>query len=243
MRKTFVVAILSACFIFAAAVSAEEKAEEQKTFAVSGKLGCYSSIIVETTGEILSKKPGCEPSATLVHNPSGLYVSALGYYVSKDGLAEVDLYLGRSGEFQGVKYDAGVGFYNLKSLGSTKGDLITMYLGLEFPEVIGVTPLAYVEANIPTTKDILEGGWIWKVGAKKAVEIAKQPVELKFELGGNDGIYGSEAKLISFARGTVSTETKLLGLKVAPSFALQKGFGSAAEKDWRAVVGLAILFE
>lgn len=239
MKKFF--AVLVAIFVFCS--TAVWAGEGEKTFSISSELGCFSSVVVETTGEVVSKKPGCEPSITLTHNSSGLYVSALGYYLSGEGLAEIDLYLGKAGEIKGIKYDAGAGFYNLKSLGSTRGDLIALYLNMEFPEVIGVTPLAYVEADIPTDKNILEGGWIWKVGAKKSVEIAKQPVEFKVEFGGNDGLYGTEPKLVSFARGTTSTTLKVLGVNVAPSISLQTGFGGVAEKDTRVVVGLAILFE
>ncbi len=239
MKKMF--AVLVAIFVFCSstAVWAEEEAG-QKTFSISGELGSFTPYIGEYTGEKLSNGMVGQPSLTLTHNSSGLYVGALGY-ITRTGVDEVDIYLGYASELAGFKLDAGYSFCNITD---TNGDLHAFYIGAESPEIIaGVSLTGYLEADIPVDKEILEGGWIWKFGAKKSVPIAEQSVEFRLEAGGNDGIYGYEPELVSFARGTISTEVEKLGMKFVPSLALQKGFGGIAGKEWRAIAGLAILFE
>lgn len=215
--------------------------ESQPTWSISGKVGAFTPYVSEYTGEYIASGLVYQPSATLTHNPSGLYVSTLGY-ITRRGVDEVDLFLGKSTELWGMTLDTGIGFYNAENMGNMNGDFFAAYVGVDFPEVIGIIPFAYIEADIPLRKEFGGGGWLWKVGVKKTILIFEQSINFKMEAGGNDGIYGSEAKLISFVRGTASLETKLLGMKVIPSFALQRGFGGIAGDDWRGIAGLSFPF-
>lgn len=234
---------LSLCFC-GKKVQAEEAGgkKEVKTFSASGKLGVSAPYIDEYTGEHISKSTVTQPGATLEHNSSGVYVSMVGFIAHEN--EEVDLYLGKSTGWKGMTLDTGVGFYNSKKFDSVDNeDLFSAFVGVDFPKMMGgVTPFIYVEGNIPFKKELAEGGVLWKTGVKKSVKVAKQPIDFKIEAGGNDGIYGSKPKPISFARGTASTEIKILGLKLSPSLALQKGFGGIAGNGWQAIAGLTFLF-
>lgn len=245
MKKIF--AILVAFFVFcsSAVVWAEEVAEksDEKTFSLSGEIRIFTPYVSEYTGEKISNGAVVQPSITLTHNSTGLYVSALGYILRK-GVDEYALCFGKSTPLGGVTLDTGIGINDVRKLGIIDGDFFIIYAGADFPEVIGIIPFVYIEGNVPFKKEFAEGGVFWKLGArnKKPVEIAKQPFDFKIEAGGNDGIYGSDSKLLSFARGTASTEVKLFGLKLSPSIAVQKGFGGIAGQEWRAIAGLTFLF-
>jgi hypothetical protein len=222
----------------------EEEAEkkEEKVFSLSGEIAIFSQYVDKYTGEYISGGSSYQLSLTLTHNPTGLYISALGY-ISELGIDEVDLFLGKSTEFSGFTFDTGVGFYNIDRLSDIDDDFVSVYVGVDCPEMIGLIPFVYVEGVTPLREEFGgEGGWLWKVGAKKSVEISNQLIELKIEAGGNDGIYGSDPMLVAFARGTVSTKINILGLDLVPSIALQKGFGGIAETDARVIAGFAIAF-
>jgi hypothetical protein len=233
MKKVALVVFVVALLLTSFSLAFGEEANEKKALSFSGKLGCFSTLIVETTGESM-ERGGCEPSVTL-HNPTGLYISSVGYMTKKE-LEEVDGYAGYAAEYKGFKFDGGYGFY---SISNSAGNLHAFYLSAESPEFFkGVSVNAYFEADVPTSRKALEGGWIWKVGAKKSA-----PVELKFDVGGNDGAYGTEAKLLSFARAMVSTEFSPFGIKTVPSISFQKGFGGIAEHGWKTVAGLTVALE
>jgi hypothetical protein len=211
-----------------------------QVWSVSGEVELASRAVSKYTGGQLPEALA-KPSVTLSHNPSGLYVNMIGY-ANREEISEVDLLAGLATEIGSVKLDAGMGFYDVKSLQESSGDLFAAYLGAEFPEVFGITPLAYVEGNMPTDADVLGGGWLWKIGAKKIITISEQPVQIEGWTGGNDGIYDSEAKLLSFASVTVSTPMEIMGVTVTPALTLQKGFGGIAEENYTAVAGLTFSF-
>ena len=243
-KASLVLAVLMMIAFFCSAVVMAEEVEkkEEKMFSLSGEIAIFSQYVDRYTGEYISGGSTVQPSLTLIHNPTGLYVSALGY-VSEKGVDEVDLFLGKSTEFKGFTFDTGIGFYNLDRLRDIDNDFISAYVGVDCPEVIGIIPFVYIEGVTPLREEFGgEGGWLWKAGVKKSVEISSQPIELKAEVGGNDGIYGSDPMLVAFARGTVSTKINILGLDLVPSIALQKGLGGIAETDVRVIAGFAIAF-
>ncbi|MFA5994551.1 MAG: hypothetical protein WC823_06360 [Parcubacteria group bacterium] len=211
-----------------------------QSWSVSGEVELASRGVSSYTGGQLPEALA-KPSVTLSHNPSGVYVNMIGY-ANREEMNEVDFLGGLATEVGGVQVDTGVGFYDLKSYGEAEGNLFAIYLGAEFPEVFGITPLTYVEGNMPTDADVLGGGWLWKVGAKKIVDIGEQPIQVEGWVGGNDGVYDSEPKLLSFASVTVSTPMEIMGVTVTPALTLQKGFGGIAEENYTAVAGLTFSF-
>lgn len=249
MKKSYSVILLVSLIIFLnSALMADEtiiEGGDDKPYIVSGKIGVYSSDVSEYTGEHVSSSPILKTEVTVTHTKSKIYLSALAY-VSEKGVKEVDVLLGKSIEVGKTTIDVGIGFYDIGRLGNMDEDFLAMYIGIEFPKIVwGIVPFIYLESNTPLRNEISEGGVLWKAGVKKNVEIAEQPVEFKIELGGNDGIYGSEPMPVSFTRGTVSTEVEVFGLKVCPLIAVQKGFGGIAknnEEDWSIIFGFSIPF-
>lgn len=245
MKKLTLAVLIVLALVFASSVvKAEETVEkkEEKTFSLSGKLGVFAPYVNEYTGEYISGGPISQPSVTLTHNPSGLYISALGY-ITRSGVDEVDLYVGKSTEIKGVTLDTGIGFYDVNKLNNIDSDFFAVYMGADFPEVIGIIPFVYIEGDIPFKKELAEGGVLWKLGVEKSIPVSKkQSIDLKFEAGGNDGIYSSAPMLVNFARGTALTTVKFWGLNFSPSVSFQKGFGGIAGREWRTIAGLAIAF-
>lgn len=237
----FFVAILC-CSMVAWAEEAEKK--EEKAFTASGQLKGSVPYVSEYTGEKISNGAVFQPTATLTHNPTGMYVSVTGYILRK-GVDEAAVYLGKSTTLGEWVFDTGIGFDDVEKVGTVDGDFFIVYAGADFPDVAGIIPFAYVEADIPFHRERAEGGVFWKLGArnKKPVEIAKRPFDFKIEFGGNDGPYETDPRVASFARGTASTvAVEIGGISFSPSFALQKGFGGIAGQAWRAIAGLTVSF-
>jgi hypothetical protein len=229
-------------FFSSVLAKAEEVSEEKKdkTFSVSGEIGIFSSYVNDNTGEYtngITTRPGL----MLTHNPTGFYVGALGY-ISERGVDEVDIYLGKTTELGEFKFDTGIGIYDVDRLTDIDGDFFIAYVGVDFPETAGIIPFVYLETDIPFREEFGKGGTLWKFGAKKSLEISKQPIDLKLEFGGSDGIYDTTPMTIAFARGIVSTKVNLLGLELVPSLSIQKGFGGIAETEWRAIAGFTVAF-
>ena len=242
MNKIVTFLMLAMVFFSSALAKAEEVTEEKKdnTFSVSGELGIFSSYVNDNTGEYVNGIM-TRQGLILTHNPTGLYIGALGY-ISERGVDEIDVYLGKSTEFGEFKFDTGIGIYNVDRLSDIDGDFFIAYVGVDFPEALGIVPFVYLETDIPFREEFGKGGTLWKFGAKKSLEISKQPIDLKLEFGGSDGIYDSIPMTVSFSRGIVSTKVNLLGLELVPSLMIQKGFGGIAETEWRAIAGFAIVF-
>ncbi|MEI6588305.1 MAG: hypothetical protein WCO05_05155 [Candidatus Moraniibacteriota bacterium] len=245
MKKTYLSAALAMAMFFFGSVSlAEETTIEgggDRPFIVTGKISVHSSDTSEYTGEHISSSPLLKTEVTITHSRSKIYLSALAY-VTQESVNEVDVLLGKSIEVGEATVDIGMGFYDIGRLGNMEEDFLAMYIGIEFPKIAwGIVPFVYLESNTPLRNEISEGGVLWKAGLKKSIEISEQPIEFKVEVGGNDGIYGTDPLPVFFARGTTSTEVSFYGVKIIPTFAVQKGFGGIAE-EWRFIFGISIPF-
>lgn len=245
MKKIFTILVMVAVLCCSALVWAEEaEKKEEKAFTISGELGIFAPHVSEYTGEKISNSVVAQPSATLTHNSTGIYISAIGY-ILRNGVDEAAVYLGKSTSLGDWVFDTGIGFDAVEKMGTVDGDFFVVYTGVDFPEAIGIIPFAYIEADIPFHREYAEGGVLWKVGARneKPFEIVKQPLDLKIEAGGNDGAYETDSRVVSFIRGTVSTvAVEAGGISFSPSFTLQKGFGGIAGQAWRAIAGLTFSF-
>jgi hypothetical protein len=243
MKKTYSLLIMMMIF-FGSVLLAEETTTnggEDRPFIVTGKIGLYSSDVDEYSGEHISNSPVLKTEVTVTHSRSKIYLSAM-TYVSEKGVNEVDVLLGKSIEVGEATIDIGAGFYDIGRLGNTEEDFLAMYIGIELPRIVwGVIPFVYIESNTPLNNELSEGGVLWKAGVKKAIEIAEQPVEFKVEIGGNDGIYRTDPIPVTFAKGTASTEVSFYGVRIIPTFAVQKGFGGIAE-EWRFIFGISVPF-
>jgi hypothetical protein len=96
--------------------------------------------------------------------------------------------------------------------------------------VVGkLTPYVTIEVDLPVKKEILEGGFMYRAGAKYPVKISGQPIEIDLSLAGHDGIYGYRREKISAARLTLSTLFKLGKLELTPELNFQKRLKYSSE--------------
>lgn len=226
-------------FLFGIILLAKALASE-KLFSVTGKISISAPYVSEATGEYVSGGAVTQLSTTITHAESKISLTALAI-ITNDGAKEVDLLLEKTLEIKGATVTGGIGFYDIEKIGNADGDFFAVYANIDFPEFLGIIPFLYVESNTPIREEFGEGGVLWKTGIKKNLKITEQLIDLKLEVGGNDGIYGSDPMPVAFARGIVSTEINLGQLKIIPSLTLQKGFGGIAEGE-KIIVGISIPF-
>ena len=230
MKKIAVVIALVAMMLFAGLAGAEEKAP---AFTGSVDVGWYNQYMDEVSGATNFNKPVIQPSVTVSHK-SGVYLNLWNSYSPKGGFNsdfgdEADVSLGLEKEFGKFKFDAGYSYVNLQNLRNTEGDLHAVYLYLDGPAVLGITPFVMTELDIPVDREILEGGFLYRVGVKSSVSIAEQPLEFSLSAGGHDGVYGLRPELVSSGRATLSTTISVWKLAVTPKVSYQRRFGYAAE--------------
>jgi hypothetical protein len=240
MKKSVLIMLLAVIlFLFGIILLAKAIAGE-KLFSATGKISISAPYVSETTGEYVSDGMVMQPSITITDAESKISLTALAI-ITSDSVKEVDLLLEKTLEIKGATVTGGVGIYDVERIGNVDGDFFAVYANIDFPEFLGIIPFLYVESNTPIREDFGEGGVLWKTGIKKNLKITEQPIDLKLEVGGNDGIYGSAPMPVAFARGIISAEINLGKLKVIPSLTIQKGFGGIAEEE-RVILGISIPF-
>jgi len=126
-----------------------------------------------------------------------------------------------------IKLDAGYGYSDLKN---SRGDVHYFYLTIEIRELLDkLTPYLSLELDLPVKKEILEGGFMYRVGGKYPVKVSGQSIDIDLSLSGHDGIYGYRPETISSARLTLSTLFKLGHLELIPELNFQKRLGYSHE--------------
>lgn len=103
----------------------------------------------------------------------------------------------------------------------TGPDLHDLFVVVDFPKVAGVTPFITLEDVLPTKKEILPGGFLYKVGAKAVVPVAGQPFSLKGYFGGHDGAFGSVPEHPSMFLASVATTIKAGDFSLTPEIRRQ----------------------
>ncbi len=83
------------------------------------------------------------------------------------------------------------------------------------------------EVDIPVQKNILEGGFLYRVGARYALKVNKQKIAFDFSMAGHNGVYGYKPQALSSGRLTISTIFKMLGIEAMPEINFQKRFGTS----------------
>ncbi|NTW15593.1 MAG: hypothetical protein HGA38_04500 [Candidatus Moranbacteria bacterium] len=112
-------------------------------------------------------------------------------------------------------FSANVGYVYLDMTGP---DLHDLFVVVDFPKVAGVvTPFVMIEDVLSAQPKVMEGGVLYKVGAKAVASVAGQPFNLKGYFGGHDGAFGSEPEHPSIFRVDVGTTVKVGdGLTLTP---------------------------
>ncbi len=194
---------------------------EEKTFSGEVKSGLYSSYDSSITGVTFYEHPVMQQSLTLTHNPSGVYASVWNSYSPngrEDCGDEIDYSIGICREVGKFKIEVSYSLYNLTKLSSLKGDLHALSLSVGFPEVGGFTPFVSIEKDLPIDKEILPGGFLYKVGGTFEVG----GVNCKIYGSGHDGAYGSNRETVSIVRFDACKEIGIIdNLKAVPAVGLQ----------------------
>jgi hypothetical protein len=126
-----------------------------------------------------------------------------------------------------IKLDAGYGYSDIKN---SSGDVHYFYSIIEFREVVDkLTPYLALELDLPVSKDVLEGGFMYRAGGKYPVKISGQPIDIDLSIAGHDGSYGYRPEKISAARLTLSILFKLGHLELTPEINFQKRLGYSSE--------------
>ncbi len=212
--KKLLVALVA---ILTIAISANAQAEENM-FSGTAKAGLYSSYVAGVTGVTFHKNPLLQQSLTVTHNPSGAYVSLWSSYCSeKDFGREIDYTAGICRPVGPLQVDISYSYYNLIPISTFNGDLHALVMNVDFPKVGDVTPFINLEQDLPVNKDVLPGGFLYKVGGK--FEIAG--VNCALYAGGHDGAYGIKRETVSIIRLNGCYDLKFDTLTVTPAVGLQ----------------------
>lgn len=221
--------LLSLCF---GSVAAEDLQTDKK-FGLTGYLmmDTYSSYVDKTSGETLHNGPVVQPRLSVVSEPWGIYLSVAAYSTFKrfnqHSSNSLEYAIGLDREIGKIRIDVGYGYSDIKS---SKGDVHFFYSTIEYRELIDrLTPYAMFELDLPVRKEILEGGFMYRVGGKYPVKVSNQPIDIDLSLAGHDGIYGYRPEKISSARLTLSTLFKLGHLELTPELNFQKRLGYSYE--------------
>lgn len=230
MKKTIAILGLTICLlaVCVGGVAADDSQTDKK-FGLTSYLtmDTYSSYVDKISGELLHNGPVIHPNLLVAAEPLGIYLS-LGIYnnfksFNKHSANSLEYAIGIEREIGTIKFDAGYGYSDIKS---SKGDVHYFYSTIEFLEVVDkLTPYVTVELDLPVKKEILEGGFMYRVGGKYPVRISDQPIDVDLSLAGHDGIYGYRPEKISSARLILSTLFKLGHLELTPEINFQKRLG------------------
>jgi hypothetical protein len=214
--------------VSATGVAAEDIRIDRR-FGLAGylMLDSYSTYVDKVSGETLHHGPLIQPRFSVMAEPWGVYLSVAGYSnlksFNKYSANSMEYAVGIEREFGSVKLDAGYGYSDIKS---SKGDVHFFYSTIELRELVDkVSPYVMLELDLPVNKEILEGGFMYRMGAKYPVQVSGQIFDFDLSLAGHDGIYGYRPEKISSARLTLSTLFKLGHLELTPELNFQKRLG------------------
>ena len=226
MRK-FAVVIASLMLLLCVGLAGAE--EKESAFSGSVDVSWYSQYMDEVSGATNFNKQILQQSLTLSHR-TGPYLYLWNSYSPKGGPNsdfgdEVDVSLGIAKEIGKWKIDGGYSYVNLQNLRNTKGDLHAFYLYVDGPAIFGITPFVMTEWDIPFDKDVLEGGFLYRVGVKSSVSV----IDISLSVGGHDGAYGLRPEIASSGRATLSTTISVWKLAITPKVSYQRRFGYAPE--------------
>jgi len=212
--------------------SAYAEAEKEKGMQIHGNLefGFYSQYIGSVTGSTIFDKPVFQQSVELSVEPLGVYGKLWSSYSPKGGWNsdfgdEVDYALGIRKSVGKWNFDLGYAFYDMYKVGQIKGDLHALYGWVGFPKIYELTPFVYLEWDIPTNREIVKGGIVYRAGLCYTPKILKQPVNLELSIAGHDDAYGYRAEFVSSSRLNLSTPIRIWKLDLIPKINFQKRLG------------------
>lgn len=208
MKTTITVFVLIICLLSVSVGGvAAEDSQSDKKFGLTGyfTVDPYSSYVDKVSGETIYNGPVIQSRLVVVAEPWGMYVSLVAYNnfksFDKHSANSLEYAIGIERELGIIKLDAGYGYSDIKN---SRGDVHYFYSTIEFRELLNkLTLYLSLELDLPVKKEILEGGFMYRVGGKYPVKISDQSIDIDLSLAGHDGIYGYRPEKISSARLTL----------------------------------------
>lgn len=233
MKRSFILLITVVILaLIPVAILAEESPPNNKMKLI-GEIGVdfFSKYVGSTSGGVAYNRPVVQGNAKISLLPFGLYAKFWGSGIlisdgRKFGGNEIDYIVGIARPIWKFKVDIGYGYYDLHPQFRGRGDLHGLYGTILYPNKI-VEPYLTVECDLPTVKKALEGGWLYRAGIMKSIELRKNLIltgDVSF--GGNDGAYGFRPDPISYARGGLTLcWSPWKNFSISPQLYYQKRLG------------------
>jgi hypothetical protein len=224
--KKIVLAIAMLVFMFCQTVFAEVK--------IQTDVSILSQYIGGVSGATVYRKPVIQENVAVTKNDFffNVWHSSSFESYNQDFSTELDLTfakLFRWGDWSG---SLAYSFYDLYRVGEIKGDLHVICFALDFPKAFGFRPYVYSELDIPTDRDILPGGFLYRFGFTKQSEL----MNINFSLAGHSGAFGKAQEILSSARLILSKHFKVTKqFSVIPLLEFQKTFhddGITQDRIW-----------
>jgi hypothetical protein len=212
MKRSILMLIFTVILSSLPAISqAEERpATGKRCLIFDTGLDVYSKYVCGTSGSVAHNKAVIQGYVKLSVEPWGLYVKSWGSGIldpdgKKRGGNEIDPFIvGIARNVWVFRIDAGYGYYDLHPQFRAKGDLHGIFGTISLPNRY-VTPYLTVEADLPTVKKTLEGGFVYRAGLTKSFALRKNlALVVDLSIGGHDGAYGFRPEFVSHARGGLS---------------------------------------
>lgn len=230
INTTIVILGLSICLLAGCVVGvAAEDVQGDKKFGLTGYLmmDTYSCYVDKSSGETIHNGPVIYPHLLIEEEQFGAYLIIGAYsnfnHFDKHSANSLEYTIGIEREIGIIKLDAGYGYSDIKD---SQGDMHYFYSTIEMRELLGkLSPYLSLELDLPVKKEILEGGFLYRIGGKYPINILAHTIDIDLSLAGHDGIYGYRPEKVSAARLTLSTLVKLGVLELRPEINFQKRIG------------------
>jgi hypothetical protein len=228
MKKVLVVMMVVAMVFSAGIVLAGEK---ENDFSVSGELWLRSAYLGDTGG-VFYKGLVIQPSVTISHNNTGLYVGVWGSIApgkspTEDNAGdnygnEFDLYAGWAKKFGKLEADVMYAYYKIFPLNKWGyGDFHALSTKIGYALTDKITP--YVKVNyyhiIGQTE---QNGFAYRLGS---VFDLMEHLKVDVSVGGHGALLGASEELLSSGRIALSFPWKVGALTIVPEVSYQHCFG------------------
>jgi hypothetical protein len=233
MKRTALLLVAVAIFLLNSlpALAAEPADGKKNRLCSEVEFDYYSKYVCSTSGALAYNKSVAQGSVRLSLEPLGLYVKFWGSGIldpdhGKLGGNEIDWSIGMCRPVWKFMVDVGYAFYDLYPQFRAKGDLHAIYGTIRLPNK-HVEPYLTVECDIPTHKQTLPGGWTYRLGVSKSLEIRKSLTLIAdVSIGGNDGAYGYSRDFFAYVRGGLGLAWEpWKNVQVIPQIYYQKRLG------------------
>jgi len=194
---------------------------------LSGKLDWgYKNLYLTNAGVTLHDDRVFQGSVFL-EAPLGLYDGFWISYSPQDGINsdlgdEVDFIVGIHQEKFKLGFDFSYAYLNGWDINTTEADFHLLFLKVDFPKVLSISSYVSLEYDVPFDKDILPGGFIYRMGFSSGRRLLNRDFNFDFSVAGHNGAFGVDAQNLSSAQVEVNTVFKFSNMEFTPGIIYQK---------------------